>query len=218
MESFKREAQSLPTNEKKRPCNDLPLVKKINFNRCNSKCAIDREDVFEGGEIQTNCSSNRRRKTRSRRVNSQSSFCTRDVGPEKMTGISEATDVPHVSMIVEEDEKDSSDVLCRSEHKGVCNTPRGHDMVNGFSPFSKSFHMGKHSPFGTGVTSLINNSSFYEDDVALASLNLSEIITSSCSSSNDLVDDSCQFYGLPMKVKEMLRKFKGIETLYGKAI
>ena len=69
-------------------------------------------------------------------------------------------------------------------------------------------------------------SSFYGDDSALAALNLSEIITSSAASvpaqrdicTSSMKEESNQFYGLPRQVKELLQKYKGIESLYGKNV
>ncbi|XP_068670682.1 helicase POLQ-like isoform X1 [Montipora foliosa] len=204
METAKREAQSLPMSEHKRPRNGVPSVKKITFSRCESTCV----SLAKDDEIRKNRSFNTTKSKSSRRSTSRKSFRESDVCAEKRTA-DIVDDIDHGL----------------SGQNAFCSTPflsRVHDK-DGSSSFCKTFNQRKDSPFRNGFKSLINNSSFYDDDADLAALNLSEIITSSCPASNALGDDNdqtslkdaCdQFYGLPMKVKELLLKFKGIETLY----
>ncbi|CAH3199256.1 unnamed protein product, partial [Porites evermanni] len=120
-------------------------------------------------------------------------------------------------VVVNEKKKHSEgkplNVFQPSEQKNCCSTPVARQPsvacvpervqeLQAFSPASSSF--------------------LSDDDVALAALNLSEIITSSCGTSDTVKGDivssrqegSNQFYGLPVKVKELLQKLKGIETLY----
>jgi len=104
--------------------------------------------------------------------------------------------------------------------------------MDGVAPVSASVHKREpkfegqpSSPFGADFKSVVDTSSFYGDDSALAALNLSEIISSSAAASAPVQRDNCesstkeesnQFFGLPFEVKELLQKYKGIEHLYGK--
>jgi len=115
--------------------------------------------------------------------------------------------------------------------QNFCSTPirRGNDIKDCVAQASASVqkHEAKFggqtsSTFGADFKSLVDTSSFYGDDSALAALNLSEIVSSSsCASAhvqrdniNSIKEESNQFFGLPLKVKELLQKYKGIENLY----
>ena len=232
MNTTKREAQSPPVNDQKRRCEGVPSVKKVNFKR-NSKTT----DLAKGNEFQRNSNLKVKRSKKTRRRTSCSSCSESEAGVEEKNHVLPKMDVVHVGDNSSELDKNPLMALRLSEQKNCCSTPvssSGHGVQNGVSLVSESSHkrelsVGQHvnSPFGTpGIKSLINNSSFYDDDVALASLNLSEIITLSCGainvvegadSLNSLKDFTNQFYGLPLKVKDLLHKYKGIETLYGKS-
>ena len=215
MNTAKREAQSLPMNEQKRPCKGVPSVKKVNFTR-KDNCVFTVE-LQKANEIQRNTGLKVKRCKRSRRRSSYNG-----------SGKSKNGDY---------DEKPLTSVYDVFEQKNCCGTPvarrpSGNDIQESdacaperIQERKQSLGQQVFSPFETGIKSVVNNTSFYDDDVALAALNLSEIITSSSRASNEVEQDhltnslqaeSNQFYGLPLKVKELLHKFKGIETLYGK--
>lgn len=195
MNTAKREAQSIPITEQKRRREGVPTVKKLNFTRKTSEPAI------KSNEIQRKAGLKVRRSKRSRRKSSYSSCSESEVVVNEKLKNSEGKPL---------------NAFQPSEQKNCCSTPvarqpsvacvpeRVHEL-QAFSPASCSF--------------------LSDDDVALAALNLSEIITSSCGTLDTVKGDiiassrqegSNQFYGLPVKVKELLQKLKGIETLYGK--
>lgn len=236
MNTAKREAQSLPMTDQKRRCEGIPSVKKVNFRR-NSKTT----DLAKGNEFQSNSNLKVKRSKKPRRRASCSSCSESEAGADEKNHVLPKMDVAHVDDNSSEHDKNPLMALRPSEQKNCCSTPvssRGHGMQNCVPLVSESIRRrelsaGQHadSPLiGTpGTKSLVNNSSFYDDDVALASLNLSEIITSSCGTINvvegadslnslkDAKGSANQFYGLPLRVKDLLHKFKGIETLYGKS-
>jgi len=183
-------------------------------------------------EIQKNAGLKVRRSKRSKRRTSYSSCSESEIG-EKDLRLSRI-DVDNNSR--EHAENDLIAVHV-SGQKNCCSTPvlrRGNGMQDCMEDVSKTIHEREqsfgqvaNSPFGAGIKCVVDNSSFYDGDVALATLNLSEIISSSCgasktvegsNSASSLTEESNKFYGLPVKVKELLYKFKGIETLYGKVI
>ena len=200
MNIAKREAQSILITEQKRRREGVPTVKKLNFTRKNH-CTTTPEPALKSNEIQRKAGLKVRRSKRSRRKSSYSSCSESEV-------------------VINEKEKHSEgkplNAFQPSEQKNCCSTPVARQPslacvpervqeLQAFSPASSSF--------------------LYDDDLALAALNLSEIITSSCGTSDTVKGDitvrsrkeeSNQFYGLPVKVKELLQKLKGIETLYGK--
>lgn len=196
MNIAKREAQSILITEQKRRREGVPTVKKLNFTRKTSEPAI------KSNEIQRRAGLKVRRSKRSRRKSSYSSCSESEVVVNEKKKHSEGKAKP-------------LNVFQPSEQKNCCSTPVARQPsvacvpervqeLQAFSPASSSF--------------------LSDDDVALAALNLSEIITSSCGTSDTVKGDivssrqegSNQFYGLPVKVKELLQKLKGIETLYGK--
>lgn len=228
MNSVKREGQSLPMTEQKRRREGVPSVKKVNFRR-NSNNVLTGESA-KVNEIQKNAALKVRRSKRSKRRTSYSSCSESEIG-EKDLRLSRI-DVDNNSR--EHAENDLIAVrVSVSGQKNFCSTPvlrRRNGMQDCVGDVSKTIHEREqsfgqlaNSPFGAGIGTVVNSSSFYDDDVALATLNLSEIISSSCGTSkaveggngaSSLTSESNQFYGLPLKVKELLYKFKGIETLY----
>ena len=200
MNTAKREAQSILITEQKRRREGVPTVKKLNITRKNH-CTTTPEPAIKSNEIQRKAGLKVRRSKRSRRKSSYSSCSESEV-------------------VINEKEKHSEgkplNAFQPSEQKNCCSTPVARQPsvacvpervqeLQAFSPASSSF--------------------LYDDDVALAALNLSEIITSSCGTSDTVKgnitvmsrkEESNQFYGLPMRVKELLQELKGIETLYGK--
>ena len=208
MNTAKREAHSLPMNDHKRRCEGVPSVKRVNFRR---KLTADH---VKSNEIHTTSDLKVKRSRRSKRRSSYSSCSEGEVNEKRTAG------------------------KCKNPAVGFaqnfCSTPvrRGNDIQDCVAQVSASVH--KHepnfegqtsSPFGTDFKSVVDTSSFYGDDSALAALNLSEIITSSSAASAPLKRDNCirsmkeesnQFFGLPLEVKELLQKYKGIENLYGK--
>lgn len=211
MNTAKREAHSLPMNDQKRRREGVPSVKKVNFRR---KLTADHA---KSNEIQKTSDLKVKRSRRSKRRSSYSSCSESEVNEKRPAG---------------KCKNPSTDVVFAQEN--YCSTPvrRTSDMQNCVAQVSASIH--KHeptfeehisSPFGTDLKSVVDTSSFYGDDSALAALNLSEIISSSSAASdpvqrenciNSMKEESNQFYGLPLKVKELLQKYKGIESLYGK--
>lgn len=188
--------------EQKRRREGVPTVKKLNFTRKNH-CTTTSEPAIKSNEIQRKAGLKVRRSKRSRRRSSNSSCSESEVLVNDKKKLSEG-------------KAKSLNAFQPSEQKNCCSTPVARQPsvscvpervqeLQAFSPASSSF--------------------LYDDDVALAALNLSEIITSSCGTSDTVKGDiiassrqegSNQFYGLPVKVKELLQKLKGIETLYGK--
>lgn len=210
MNTAKREAHSLPMNDRKRRCEGVPLVKKVNFGR---KLTAHHA---KSNEIQATTDLKVKRSRRSKRRSSYG-ICSESEVNEKQ---------PSVKC-----KNPSTDVVFA---QNFCSTPirRGNDIQDRVTQVSASVqkHEAKFggqtsSPFAAYFKSLLDTSSFYGDDSALAALNLSEIISSSSGASapvqrdnciNSIKEESNQFFGLPLKVKELLQKYKGIENLYGK--
>ena len=209
MNTAKREAHSLPMNDHKRRCEGIPSVKKVNFRR---KLTADHE---KSNEIQTTTDLKVKRSRKSKRRSSYSSCSESEVNENRPSG---------------KCKNSSTDVVFA---QNFCSTPvrRRNGIQDCAAQVSASVH--KHepkfegqtsSPFGADFKSVVDTSSFYGDDSALAALNLSEIISSSSAASAPVQRDNCissmkeesnQFFGLPLKVKELLQKYKGIENLYG---
>lgn len=196
MNTAKREAQSIPITEQKRRREGVPTVKKLNFTRKTSEPAI------KSNEIQRKAGLKVRRSKRSRRKSSYSSCSASEVVVNEKKKHSEGK--PLNAFQPSEQKKNCCSTPVARQPSVAC-VPERVQELQAFSPASSSF--------------------LYDDDVALAALNLSEIITSSCGTSDTVKGDitirsrkeeSNQFYGLPVKVKELLQKLKGIETLYGK--
>lgn len=227
MNTVKREAHSLPTNDQKRRREGAPSVKKVNFRR-NNNCLLTAEaDHAKGNENQKTSGLKVKRSKRSKRRSSLSSCSESEVGGDGKSRESSK----HDKQPVEKCEKSLTGVVV-SKQKTYCSTPirRGNDIPDCVAHVSASIHVEQaferqSSPFGAGIKSIVENSSFFGDDSALADLNLSEIITSSASSvpaqrdncTSTMKEESSQFYGLPLEVKELLQKYKGIESLYGKS-
>lgn len=197
MNTAKREAQSIPITEQKRRREGVPTVKKLNFTRKKSEPAI------KSNEIQRKAGLKVRRSKRSRRKSSYSSCSESEVVVNEKLKNSEGK--PLNAFQPSEQKNCCSTPVARQPSVALACVPERVQELQVFSPASFSF--------------------LSDDDVALAALNLSEIITSSCGTSDTVKGDiiassrqegSNQFYGLPVKVKELLQKLKGIETLYGK--
>lgn len=202
MNTAKREAESIPITEQKRRREGVPTVKKLNFTRKNH-CTTTSEPAIKSNEIQRKAGLKVRRSKRSRRRSSYSSCSESEVVVNEKKKLSEGKAKPLNAFQPSEQNNCCSTPVARQP--SVACVPERVQELQAFSPASSSF--------------------LYEDDVALAALNLSEIITSSCGTSDTVKGDiiassrqegSNQFYGLPVKVKELLQKLKGIETLYGK--
>ena len=210
MNTAKREAHSLPMNDHKRRCEGVPSVKKVNFRRKLTAAHA------KSNEIQTTTDLKVKRSRRSKRRSSYDICSESEVNEKRPSGKSKnpLTDVDF--------------------GQNFCSTPirRGNDIQDCVAQVSASVqkHEAKFigqtsSTFGADIKCLVDTSSFYGDDSALAALNLSEIISSSSCASAHVQRDNCinlikeesnQFFGLPLKVKELLQKYKGIENLYGK--
>lgn len=232
MSTAKREAQSLPMTEQKRRRESVPSVKKVNFMH-NSNSALT-ADHPKNNETQKKSGLKVRRSRKSRHRTSYNSCSESEGGVDEKSSRLSKIDVTNNREELQDGKR--LNAVNAQEQKNCCSTPvsrRGNDVKDCGAHVSQNVHereqsFGRHainSPFGTGIKSMVNNSSFYDDDVALAALNLSEIITSSGVASTAvegdngaslLTNESNQFYGLPLKVKELLHRFKGIETLYGK--
>ena len=202
MNTAKREAQSIPITEQKRQREGVPTAKKLNFTRKNH-CTTTSEPAIKSNEIQRKAGLNVRRSKRSRRRSSNSSCSESEVLVNDKEKLSEGKAKPLNAFQSSEQKNCCSTPVARQP--SVACVPERVQELQVFSPASSSF--------------------LSDDDVALAALNLSEIITSSCGTSDTVKGDiiassrqegSNQFYGLPVKVKELLQKLKGIETLYGK--
>ena len=211
MNTAKRETYSLPMNDHKRRCEGVPSVKKVHFRR---KLTVDHA---KSNEIQTTSDLKVKRSRRSKRRSSHSS-CSESEVNEKRTAGKCKNPLQHEVVFAQ----------------NFCSTPvrSGNDMQDYVAQVSVSVQ--KHEPkfegqtsslFGADFKSVVDTSSFYGDDSALAALNLSEIIGSSSVASTPVQRDNCitsmeevsnQFFGLPLQVKELLQKYKGIENLYGK--
>lgn len=205
MNTAKREAYSLPVNDHKRRCEDVPSVKKVNFRR---KLTADH---VKSNEIQTTSDLKVKRSKRSKRRSSHSSCSESEVNEQRPSG---------------KCKNPLTDVVFA---QNFCSTPVRRDCVVQVSAsvhkHEPKFEGQSSSPFGTDFKSVVDTSSFYGDDSALAALNLSEITSSSSAASAPVQRDNCvtsmkeesnQFFGLPLEVKELLQKYKGIENLYGK--
>ena len=228
MNTAKREAHSLPRNDQKRRCEGVPSVKKVNFRRSND-CVLT-ADHAKDNKIPKTSGLKVRRSRRSKRRSSHSSCSESEVGGNGKNSELSKNEDRSVNC------QNPLAVVDVSGQKNCCSTPirKGNDMQDCVAQVSASvrkheqtFERDASSPFGTGIKSIVNNSSFYDDDGVLASLNLSEIITSSGASNPVQRDSNCtssmkkesnQFYGLPVEVKELLQKFKGIGSLYGKIL
>lgn len=211
MNTAKRETHSLPMNDHKRRCEDVPSVKKVNFRR---KLTADKLNYAKSNEIQATSDLKVKRSRRSKRRSSHSSCSETEVNEKRSAG---------------ECKNPSTEVIFG---QNVCSTPvrRGNDIQDCVAQVSASvqkhepkFEGQTSSPFGADFRSVVDTSSFYGDDSALAALNLSEIFSSSSATSAPVQRDDCsmeeesnQFFGLPLQVKELLQKYKGIENLYGK--
>lgn len=204
MNTAKREAQSIPITEQKRRREGVPTAKKLNFTRKNH-CTTTSEPAIKSNEIQRKAGLNVRRSKRSRRRSSNSSCSESEVLVNDKKKLSEGKAKPLNAFQSSEQKNCCSTPVARQPSVALACVPERVQELQVFSPASSSF--------------------LSDDDVALAALNLSEIITSSCGTSDTVKGDiiassrqegSNQFYGLPVKVKELLQKLKGIETLYGK--
>lgn len=224
MNTTKREAPPAPINDQKRSREDVLVVKKLNFRRGSTSA----NELTKDSKNKQISPLNVRRSRRVKRRSSYGSSSESDVGGvRKKHDSSKDEDQP---MRKREKPLTGFEV---AEQKNCCSTPNrmGNDMKGCEAQFSENIHKPEQtfaqlvaSPFG--MKSGLNNSSFYDDDGTLAALNLSEIITSSagvdpvqsgnCASSTK--EEENQFYGLPLKVKELLQKYKGIESLYGKLL
>ena len=201
MNTAKRETYSLPMNDYKRRCEGVPSVKKVHFRR---KLTVDHA---RSNEIQTTSDLKVKRSRRSKRRSSHSS-CSESEVNEKRTAGKCKTPLQHEVVFAQ----------------NFCSTPvrSGNDMQVSASvqKHEPKFEGQTSSLFGDDFKSVVDTSSFYGDDSALAALNLSEIIGSSSVASTPVQRDNCiisnQFFGLPLQVKELLQKYKGIENLYGK--
>lgn len=200
MNTAKRETHSLSMNDHKRRCEEVPSVKKVNFRR---KLTVDHA---KSNEIQTTSDLKVKRSRRSKRRSSYSS-CSESEVNEKQTAGKCKKPLTEVGFA-----------------QNFCSTPvrSGNDIQDCVAQVSVSvkkhepkFEGQTNSPFGADFKSVVDTSSFYGDDSALAALNLSEIISSSSATPAPVQCDN-QFFGLPLKVKELLQKYKGIENLYGK--
>ena len=135
------------------------------------------------------------------------------------------------------------DFVDNTEKKAYCSTPIGRNNIQKerLVPILRSSALMKkqgtpqcerivNSTFDTSINAVVKGTSFHGDDGDLAALNLSEIIARSarlepvrenscCSFSEPFPDTENgkwqMFYGLPMTVKELLHKYRGIESLYG---
>ena len=212
MNTAKRETYSLPMNDHKRRCEGVPSVKKVNFRR---KLTADHA---KSNGIQTTSDLKVKRSRRSKRRSSYSS-CSESEVNEKRTA--EKCKNPLTEVVFAQN---------------VCSTPvrSGNDIQDCVAQVSASvqkhernFEGRTRPPFGADFKSVMDTSSFYGDDSALAALNLSEIISSSSATSVPVQRDNCislmeeesdRFFGLPLQVKELLQKYKGIENLYGKRL
>lgn len=205
MNTAKREAYSLPVNDHKRRCEDVPSVKKVNFRR---KLTADH---VKSNEIQTASDLKVKRSKRSKRRSSHSSCSESEVNEQRRSG---------------KCKNPLTDVVFA---QNFCSTPVRRDCVAQVSASvhkpEPKFEGQSSSPFGTDFKSVVDTSSFYGDDSALAALNLSEITSSSSAASapvqrgncvTSMKEESNQFFGLPLEVKELLQKYKGIGNLYGK--
>ena len=221
MNTAKREAYSLPMNDQKRRREGVPSVKKVNFRR---KLTADHA---KSNEIQTTSDLKVKRSRRSKRRSSYSSCSESEVdGNGKNRECSKNGKQPAGKC-----KNPLTDVVVFVQ-ENYCSTPvrRRNDIQDCVTQVSASIHEHEpkfeghaSTPFRTDLKSVVDTSSFYGDDSALAALNLSEIISSSSAASDpvqrensSMKEESNQFYGLPLTVKELLQKYKGIESLYGK--
>ncbi|KAL9966164.1 hypothetical protein ACROYT_G024201 [Oculina patagonica] len=212
-------------NDQKRRREGAPSVKKVNFRR-NSNCVLTAEaDHAKGNENQKTSGLKVKRSRRSKRRSSLSSCSESEAGGDgKNRESSKHGKQPNEKLC----EKSLTGVVV-SERKTYCSTPvrRGNDIPDCVAHVSASIQVEQaferqNSPFGAGIRSIVENSSFFGDDSALADLNLSEIITSSAASvpaqrdncTSSMKEESSQFYCLPLQVKELIQKYKGIESLY----
>lgn len=225
----KREAHCPPETEQKRRCKGVPS-RKVNFGH-NSADVLATADHTKGREVHKNTGLKVRRSKRSKRRTSNSSCSESEFLAVEKEG--PKLDVPWTGLDASSDVERQEKALLLSEHRNCCSTPvlkRGHDLLDCVPVVSESILEREQSARRYAITPLVkgcegqaNNFSFSDDDVALASLDLSEIIKSSGTALNTAGEGngpnsgqvtSNQFYGLPMKVTELLRKIKGIETLY----
>ena len=227
MNTVKREACSQPMNDQKRRREGAPSVKKVNFRR-SSNCVLTTDHAKDNKNQKT--SGLKVKRSRRSKQRSSHSSCSESEVDGKNSELSKSEKQPAGKC-----EKSLTGVAI-SEQKNFCSTPvrRGNGIQDCASHVSASiqieqaFERHTSSPFGAGIKSVLDNcySSFYGDDSALAALNLSEIITSSAASvpaqhdncTSSMKEESNQFYGLPLQVKELLQKYKGIESLYGKNV
>lgn len=223
---MKREAHSLPTNDQKRRREGTPSVKKVNFRRSND-CALTAVHA-KNSETQKTSVLNVKRSRRIKRRSSQSSCSESEAGGNGRSRESAKNDGKQP---VGKCTKSSTDVVVPGKIS-YCSTPvrKGNDMPDCADRVSASIQieqaLGRHvcSPFAAGMKIAVDSSSFFGDDSALADLNLSEIISSTTASDpaqcNNCAsigkEEAKKFYGLPLQVKELLQKYKGIENLYGK--
>lgn len=229
----KREAHCPPETEQKRRCKGVPS-RKVNFGH-NSADVLATADHTKGREVHKNTGLKVRRSKRSKRWTSNSSCSESEFLAVEKEG--PKLDVPWTGLDASSDVERQEKALLLSEHRNCCSTPvlkRGHDLLDCVPVVSESILEREQSARRYAITPLVkgcegqaNNFSFSDDDVALASLDLSEIIKSSGTALNTAGEGngpnsgqvtSNQFYGLPMKVTELLRKIKGIETLYGECL
>ena len=222
MNIVEREAHSLPTNDQKRRREGTPPVKKVIFRRRNdcASTAIHAKD----SETQKTSVLNVKRSRRS----SQSSFNEIEAGGN---GKSRESSKNEEEQPVGKCTESSTDVVVPVKIS-YCSNPvrKGNDITeiaaSGIQIEKALGHGSSHFP--GGMQNEVDSSSVFGDDSdsdsALADLNLSEIISSTAASDaaqrNNCAsigkEESNQFYGLPLQVKELLQKYKGIENLYGK--
>ena len=225
MNTIKRTANCASTNDQKRLRKDVVAVKKINFRRSNEELTIDRVKDYKVKKTST-LDVRRSRRSKRRSLNGSCSE-SEMVDDRKKVEPSMEDDQP-----VRKREKSLTGLKVAEEKNRYCSTPNrtGNDIQDCEAELSARYFKREQtnatsvsSPFG--FKSLINSSSFCDDDGVLAALNLSEIITSSAAlnrTQGNLAilpeEEENQFYGLPLKVKELLQKYKGIDSLYGKLV
>lgn len=221
MNTIKRTANCASTNDQKRLRKDVVAVKKINFRRSNEELTKDRVKDYK---IKKTSTLDVRRSRRSKRRSLNSSCSESEMVDDRKQAEPSMED----DQQVRKREKSLTGLKVAGEKNRYCSTPNrtGNDIQDCEAELSARYFKREQtnatsvsSPFG--FKSLINSSSFCDDDGVLAALNLSEIITSSAAlnrTQGNLAilpeEEEKQFYGLPLKVKELLQKYKGIDSLY----
>lgn len=174
MNTIKRTANCASTNDQKRLRKDVVAVKKINFRRSNEELTIDRVKDYK---IKKTSTLDVRRSRRSKRRSLNSSCSESEMVDDRKQAEPSMED----DQQVRKREKSLTGLKVAEEKNRYCSTPNrtGNDIQDCEAELSARYFKREQtnatsisSPFG--LKSLINSSSFCDDDGVLAALNLSE--------------------------------------------